>query len=168
VNLALLAARLWVAGVMLAHGVRHVKALRSGPGMADWLTSLGLTHGPLQAQLLTWSEVAVAPALALGLLTPGAYGVVASLMLVALVTNHRDKGFFITARPTEGWEYVGTLAVLSLALGALSPGEWSLDNAFDLTFPFEPAKALTVACVVGIGGTIAYLATFWRPAKPAA
>ena len=166
VNLALLAGRLWVAGVMLAHGVKHVRALRSGPGMANWLGSLGLSYGPLQAQLLTWSEVAVAPLLALGLLTPGAYGVVASLMLVALVTNHRDKGFFITARPTEGWEYVGTLAVVSLALGALGPGEWSLDSAFDLTFPFEPNQALAVAAVIGIGGTAAYLATFWRPARP--
>ena len=92
---------------MLAHGVKHVRALRSGPGMANWLTSLGLSHGAIQAQMLTWSEVGVAPLLLLGLLTPAAYGVVASLMLVALVTNDRDKSFFITARPTEGREYVG-------------------------------------------------------------
>jgi putative oxidoreductase len=116
---------------------------------------------------LTWNEVGVAPFLVLGLLTPGAYGVVASLMLVALLTNHRDKGFFITARPTEGWEYVGTLAVLAIALGALGPGEWSLDNAFDLAFPFEPSKALATAAAIGIGGTVAYLATFWRPKRTA-
>lgn len=163
VNLALLVARVWVGAVMLAHGVRHVQALRSGPGMANWLSSLGLSNGPLQAHLLTWSEVGVAPFLVVGLLTPGAYGVVVSLMLVALVTNHRDKGFFITARPTEGWEYVGTLAVLGLALGALGPGEWSLDNAFGLSFPFEPSQALAVAAIIGVGGTVAYLATFWRP-----
>ncbi|MBV8304092.1 MAG: DoxX family protein [Acidimicrobiia bacterium] len=101
--------------------------------------------------------------LALGLLTPAAYGAVASLMLVALVTNHRDKGFFVTARPTEGWEYVGTLAVLSVALGTVGPGRWSLDHAIGLTFPFEPDKALLAAAVVGIGGTLVYLATFWRP-----
>jgi putative oxidoreductase len=84
-------------------------------------------------------------------------------MLVAFVTNHRDKGFFITARPTEGWEYVVTLAVLSIALGAVGPGRWSLDHALDLSFPFEPDRALAVAAVVGIGGTILYLLTFWRP-----
>ena len=162
-NFALLMARVWVGAVMFVHGWRHVKALQSGPGMANWLESLGLRNGPLQAQLLTWSEVAVGPALAFGLLTPAAYGAVASLMLVALVTNHRDKGFFITARPTEGWEYVGTLAVLSIALGALGPGRWSLDRALDLSFPFEADNALLVAAVVGIGGTILYLATFWRP-----
>jgi putative oxidoreductase len=118
--------------------------------------------------LLTWSEVALAPVLVLGLLTPVAYGAAASLMLVAFVTNHRDKGFFVTARPTEGWEYVVTLAVLSIVLGALGPGEWSLDNALDLSFPFEPHKALLVAALVGLGGTALYLATFWRPPRPEA
>jgi putative oxidoreductase len=162
-NFALLLARVWVGIVMFVHGWRHVKALQSGPGMANWLESLGLRNGSLQAQLLTWSEVIVGPVLALGLLTPAAYGAVASLMLVAFVTNHRDKGFFITARPTEGWEYVVTLAVLSISLGALGPGRWSLDRALDLSFPFEPDRALLVAAVVGIGGTILYLLTFWRP-----
>ena len=162
-NFALLLARVWIGIVMFVHGWRHVKALQSGPGMANWLESLGLRNGPLQAQLLTWSEVVVGPVLALGLLTPVAYGAVASLMLVAFITNHRDKGFFITARPTEGWEYVMSLAVLGIALGTVGPGQWSLDHALDLSFPFEPNKALVVAAVVGIGGTALYLLTFWRP-----
>jgi putative oxidoreductase len=167
VNLMLLVARIWIGAVMLAHGVRHVKSLRSGPGMANWLGGLGLLYPPLQAQMLTWSEVAVAPLLFAGLLTPVAYGGAASLMLVALITNHRDKGFFITARPTEGWEYVATLAVLSLALGTLGPGEWSVDDAIDLTFALEPAKALAAVLIVGVGGTVAYLAAFWRPGRVA-
>jgi putative oxidoreductase len=166
-NLALLLARVWIGIVMFVHGWRHVKALQSGPGMANWLESLGLRNGSLQAQLLTWSEVVVGPVLALGLLTPVAYGAVASLMLVAFLTNHRDKGFFITARPTEGWEYVMSLAVLSIVLGTLGPGRWSVDHALDLSFPFEPNRALAVAAVVGIGGTILYLLTFWRPPAPA-
>ena len=166
VNVALFAARVWIGAVMLAHGVKHVKSLRSGPGMANWLTSLGLSHGPLQAQMLTWNEVAVAPLLILGLLTPFAYGVSASLMLVAWITNHRDKGFWVTARPTEGWEYVATLAILSLVLGTLGPGEWSIDDAAEFSFALDPAKAIWVVLVVGVGGTAAYLATFWRPRKP--
>ena len=165
VNVALLIARVWIGAVMLAHGVRHVKALRSGPGMANWLGGLGLAYAPLQAQMLTWTEVAVAPFLFLGLLTPVAYGGAASLMFVAWITNHRDKGFFITARPTEGWEHVATLAVLSIALGALGPGEWSVDNAADLSFALEPDKALAVSAIIGIGGTAAYLAAFWRPKR---
>ncbi len=168
VNFALFVARVWVGAVMLAHGWKHVKALKSGPGMANWLSSLGLSNGPLQAQMLTWSEVGVAPLLILGFLTPVAYGIAASLMLVAWITNHRDKTFWVTARPTEGWEYVATLAILSLVLGVLSPGEWSIDDAAEFSFVFEPDKALLVTAIVGIGGTAAYLATFWRPKKTSA
>jgi hypothetical protein len=46
VNLALVVGRVWVGVVMGAHGLRHVRALRSGPGMASWLSSLGLSNGP--------------------------------------------------------------------------------------------------------------------------
>ena len=47
------------------------------------------------------------------------------VMLVALITNHRGKGFFIF-RPGEGWEYVMTLGIVGIAIGALGAGEWSL------------------------------------------
>ena len=166
-NLAQLVARVWVGIVMFAHGWRHVKALQSGPGMANWLESLGLRNGAMQAQLLTWTEVALGPLLVLGLATPLAYGAAASLMLVAFITNHRDKGFFITARPTEGWEYVVTLAILSICLGALGPGEWSLDHALKWSFALENDRALLIAFVVGVGGTALYLLTFWRPPRKA-
>lgn len=165
VNVALLAGRIWVGAVMLAHGIRHVKALRSGPGMANWLTSLGLRYGELQAQMLTWTEVAVAPLLFLGLINPIAYGGAASLMLVAWITNHRDKSFWVTARPTEGWEYVATLSILSLVLGALGPGEWSIDHAIGWSWPQDPSTAIWVTVLVGLGGTAGYLATFWRPPR---
>lgn len=164
-NVALLTARIWVGAVMLAHGVRHVKALASGPGMAHWLTSLGLRQGSLQAHILTWTEVAVAPFLFLGLLNPVAYGVAASLMLVAWITNHREKGFFITARPTEGWEYVATLTILSLVLGVLGPGQWSIDHVVRLTWSEDPTNAIWITIAVGIGGTACYLTTFWRPPR---
>ncbi len=36
---------------------------------------------------------------------------------------------------------------------------------FDFSFPFDPKKALLITAVVAIGGTIAFLATFWRPPK---
>ena len=52
-------------------------------------------------------------------------------MAVAWVINHRGNGFFIF-RPGEGWEYVMTLGIVGIALGALGPGEWSLDKAFDI------------------------------------
>lgn len=164
VNLALTVARVWVGIVMFAHGWRHLKSVRGGPGMANWFESLGLKPGKLHAWNVTLTELAVGPALVLGLLTPAAYGGVVAIVLVALVTNHWKNGFWSNS-PGEGWEYTGTLAVLSIALGALGPGKWSLDDAFDVVFPFDAKKAALVAVVIGIGGTIAFLTAFWRPPK---
>lgn len=169
VNLVLLLARVWVGVTMFAHGWRHLASVRGGPGMAKWFESLGLKPGPVHAWNVTLTELLVGPVLVVGFLTPVAYGGAAAIVLVALVTNHWKNGFFIN-NPGEGWEYVGTLGALSILLGALGPGEWSLDDAFGFSFPFEPGTALPISAAVGILGTAAFLAAFWRPvpAKPSA
>jgi putative oxidoreductase len=164
INFALLLARVWIAIMVFAHGWRHVKALRSGPGMANWFESLGLKPGALHAQMVTLTEVTIPIALALGFLTPLCYGGVAALMIVAFITNHLKNGFFLSSAK-EGYEYVVTVAVLSIALGTLGPGQWSLDDAFGFSFPFDPGKALLVTALVGIGGAGLFLGAFWRPPK---
>ena len=166
-NLALLIARVWIGVVIFAHGAKHLKAVRSGPGMANWFESLGVKPGWLHAWNVTLTELAAGAALVVGFLTPFSYGGVAAIVLVALVTNHRSNGFW-SNNPGEGWEYTATLAAVSIALGALGPGEWSLDDAFGLSFPFQNGNALLIAAVVGIGGTAAFLAAFWRPPKKTA
>jgi len=166
VNLALLIARVWIGGLIFAHGWRHLVSVRGGPGMANWFESLGLKPGKLHAWNVTISELLVGAMLVMGFLTPLAYAGVAAIALVAVATNHWRNGFFIN-NPGEGYEYVATLAVLSIALGALGPGEWSLDDAFGFAFPFEPGTALLITAIVGIGGTVAFLAAFWRPPKKA-
>ncbi len=161
IDLALAGARVWLGLVIFAHGWRHLMSVRAGPGIARWFASLGLAPGSLHAWNVTLVELAVGVTLVLGLMTPLGYAGLCSLMLVALVTNHAKNGFFINS-PGEGWEYVGTVAALSLVLGALGPGSWSVDDALGLTFPFEPGTALAVTAAVGIGGTAAFLAVFWR------
>lgn len=164
IDLALLVARVWIAFMVFMHGWRHFKAVQAGPGMANWFESLGLKPGRLHAWNVTLTELAFPVLLALGFLTPFAYGGVAALMLVAFMTNHLRNGFFLNSAK-EGYEYVVTVAVVSIALGALGPGQWSLDDAFGIAFPFDPKKALAVAAIVGIGGAAAFLAVFWRPPK---
>ncbi|MFM8303991.1 MAG: DoxX family protein [Actinomycetota bacterium] len=161
-NLAALIARLWIGGVFLAHGLRHFKAVRSGPGMADWFDSLGLKNGRLQAMNVTYLEIAAGAALVLGFLTPFSYGGAASIALVALITNHRTNGFW-SFLPGEGWEYTGTLTAVCIALGGFGPGEWSLDHALGFSFPFEAGTALLIAAALGILGTAVFLLVFWRP-----
>ena len=163
-NFALLLARAWVGIMIFAHGWRHVKAIRSGPGMANWFESLGLKPGALHAWAVTLTEVTIPFALVAGFLTPLDYGGVCALMLVAFMTNHRQNGFFLSSAK-EGYEYVVSIAVLSITLGTLGPGKWSLDHAFDIAFPFDPKKALIVTAAFGIGGAALFLLAFWRPPK---
>jgi len=161
-NLSLLIARLWIGAIFLAHGYRHFKAIRSGPGMANWFESLGLRNGKLQAMNVTYLELAAGAALVLGFVTPLAYGGAASIVLVALVTNHWKNGFW-SFLPGEGWEYTGTLTALCIALGGLGPGRWSLDEAIGWNFPFKPGTALPIAALIGIVGTAVFLVIVWRP-----
>jgi putative oxidoreductase len=163
-DFALLLSRVWIAVMILMHGWRHLNAIRSGPGMANWFESLGLKPGWLHAQIVTATELALPVLLVLGFLTPLAYGGVCSLMVVALLTNHLKNGFFLNTAK-EGYEYVVTVAIVSITLGAVGPGEWSLDNALDFSFPFDPGKALLITALIGIGGSALFLLTFWRPPK---
>jgi putative oxidoreductase len=116
--------------------------------------------GILHAWLASVTELVAGSMLILGLLTPLAAGACAGVMFVAWITNHLRNGFFIF-RPGEGWEYVANLAVASLAIGALGPGEWSLDNQID--FVLYGWKGFLAAVVIGVGGCAALLVAFWRP-----
>ena len=82
----------------------------------------------------------------------------------AVIRVTRNVGFFITKRPTEGYEYVLTLALVSIAMGALGPGQWSLDDALDIVV--DGWEGFAVAAGIGLLGGAAFLAMFWRPPKP--
>lgn len=165
VDLALLVLRVTLGGVILAHGVNHL--VEDGridvSGTARWFEGLGMRPGWLHAWLASVVEIGAGVLLLVGLLTPLAAGGVAGTMLVAWITNHRGNGFFIF-NPGEGWEYVMTLTVVSLAVGTLGPGLWALDPVIGLDAWFGVAGMLTVV-LAGGGGAGALLAVFWRPGR---
>ena len=163
VNAGLLILRVMVGIVMIAHGYNHI--FRGGriKGTAGWFESLGMKPGVLHAWLASLTELGAGVLLIAGLLTPLAAGGVVGVMLVALITNHLKNGFFIF-RPGEGYEYVLTVTMVGLAIGAIGAGEWSLDNAIDLGW--IGWTGLLVAAIAGGGGAAVLLALFWRPAKP--
>ena len=130
--------------------------------MANWFESLGLRPGPLQAFLVTYTELGAALILILGLFNPLGMAAVAAICLVAFAIHHRPHGFF-TTNPGEGYEYVLTLIVVALAMGALGPGEWSLDDALDIVI--DGWDGLLVDAIVGLGGTALFLLLFWRPSR---
>ena len=164
VDLALLAFRFAVGGVMIAHGYNHIFGGGKIAGTADWFGSIGMRPPLLQAWLASLTELGAGALLVLGLLTPfGAAGVV-GVMAVAWVTAHRTNGFFIF-RPGQGWEYVMVLLVCGVVLGAVGPGEWSLDEALDIADDLSGTTGLLIAALAGGGGAALLLATCWRPPR---
>ncbi len=166
VNLGLLLLRVAVGATMLAHGVNHVWRGGKIAGTGRWFESLGMKPGVLHAWLASITELVAGTMLIVGFFTPYAAGALAGVMLVAWITNHRNAGFFVFRRPTEGWEYVMNLTVMCFAIACLGPGEWSVDNEID--FFLDDWWGLISALVIGVGGTIGLLVTFWRPVRETA
>ncbi len=166
-NLALFVLRV-AAGLMIAmHGYAHL--YKNGKlnihGTAGWFGSMGMRPPLVQAWIATITELGAGMLLVLGLLAPLAAAGLFGTMVVAFTIAHRKNGFFIY-NPGQGWEYVAFIMASSIAVGTLGAGEWSLDNAFDITFWHDWRGLLTVL-IVGGGGALLTLATCWRPvSKP--
>ncbi len=112
---------------------------------------------------MTFAEIGIGVGLALGLLTSFAAAGLVSMMFVAFWTVHRAAGFFVSARPDEGYEYVLVLVVAAVALAVMGPGEWAVDDALDIARTFDEG----VGALVAGGGLLAgaaQLGVFYRPA----
>jgi putative oxidoreductase len=164
VDLALLVFRCGVGAVMLAHGINHIWGGGKINGTAGWFGSMGMRPPLVQAWLASVTEIGAGVLLVLGLLTPlGGAGVV-GVMFVAWAINHRGNGFFIF-RPGEGWEYVMTLGLCGIVLGAVGPGGWSLDEALDLRDDLTGSTGLLLSAGAGVVGAVLLLAISWRPPR---
>ena len=162
IDLGLLVLRCSLGVVMFAHGYNHVWGGGKIGGTGRWFASMGMRNGRLQAWLASLTELAAGLSLVAGLLTPlGAAGVI-GVMVVAFVINHRGNGFFIF-RPGEGWEYVMTLALAAVTVGALGPGEWSLDELLGVRDDLLGWPGLAIAVIGGVGGAVLLLLVAWRP-----
>ena len=119
IDFALLLLRCGAGAVMLAHGINHIRP--NIDGTARWFGSMGMRPPKVQAWLASITEIGAGSCCSLGLLTPFAAAGIVGVMAVAWAINHRGNGFFIF-RPGEGWEYVMTLGIVGIAIGALGPG----------------------------------------------
>jgi len=158
-NFALLALRIAVGLVFVAHGVKHFinrdKTIR-------WTASIGFRSPRVQWFFMTFAEIGVGVGLAAGLLTAVAAAGAIGILFVAFWTVHRAAGFWVSARPDEGYEYVLTLAVAALALAVAGPGEWSLDHGLDVV-----VDGLAGGLVAGAGllAGAGQLLAFYRPPR---
>lgn len=160
-DIALFLLRLVVGATMIAHGVNHWIGGGKIAGTARWFGGLGLRNGVLQAWLSVVTEIGAGVLLILGLLTPFAAAAIISVMLVAGLLAHRTNGFFVFK---DGYEYVLVLGVVCLALGLLGPGWLSLDHATGIEITGWAGGGIALG--LGVLGTAALLALFWRPTAP--
>jgi putative oxidoreductase len=127
---------------------------------------MGFSSPDLQWFFMSFAEIGVGVSLIAGLFTSlGAAGLF-SLMAVAFWTVHRHAGFWITARPDEGWEYVFVLAAGALAVALLGPGDWSIDHALGIAGDLDGI----VGALIVAGGLLAaalQLLVFFRPGNEA-
>lgn len=131
-DLGLLALRLTLGLVFLAHGAQKAFGSFGGPGFAaatGFIGSLGFRPAKVWAALAVSGELAAGVLLVLGLLTPLAGLLVLGTMVVAIAKVHGPKGFF---NQSGGYEYNLVLIIAALALAAVGPGAFSLDKVLGL------------------------------------
>jgi len=155
--------RVIAGAVILAHGVRHA---RGRVKTTNWFGSIGFRQPELQWFASTATEIGVGVLLIVGLGTPVAAAGLVAVMAVAFWTVHRSVGFWVTARPDEGWEYVLVLGTVGAAIAIGGPGEFSIDAMLGI----EDSLNGWVGAALVVGGIVAaaaQIATFFRPNETA-
>jgi putative oxidoreductase len=131
-DLGLLALRLVLGAVFLAHGAQKAFGAFGGPGFegaAGFIGSMGFRPARFWTALAVGGELVAGFLFLLGLLTPLAGLLVLATMAVAIAKVHGPKGFFVQ---DGGYEYNLVLIVTALAVAAIGPGRFSLDYVLGL------------------------------------
>lgn len=130
-DLGLLLLRLVVGLTIAAHGTQKLFGWFGGRGIqgtGGWLESLGFRPGKPHAGLTGLAEAGGGVLLAFGFLTPLGAAAVVGVMIVAIVTVHWQKGFFIAE---GGFEFNLVLMTAAASLAFAGAGSYSIDALID-------------------------------------
>ncbi len=131
-DLAVLALRLVLGTVFLAHGAQKSFGAFGGPGFegaTGFIGSMGFRPARFWTALAVGGELVAGVLFLFGLLTPLAGLLVLGTMAVAIAKVHGPKGFFVQ---DGGYEYNLVLIIVALAVAAMGPGRFSLDHVLGL------------------------------------
>lgn len=151
---ALLIIRVVVGLTLVAHGSQKLFGWFGGPGYAklrQGFAAQGYRPVQLWTGLVILGEIGGGLSLAFGFLTPlGAAGALGAMVMA--IRTHWKKGFF---NSTGGFEYPLALLAMSVAIGIVGSGAYSLDTLFGVALPQFPifvalALAALVVDVIGI------------------
>jgi len=92
-------------------------------GVAGFLGTLGFPLPMLMAVLLIAAELGGGILLILGVLTHWVSKILALVALIALLTVHATKGFFISE---GGFEFILLIFAATISLAITGPGKWAL------------------------------------------
>lgn len=151
-DIGLLLLRLVVGFTLAAHGGQKLFGWFGGYGLAGtggWLESIGFRPGKVHAALAGSAELVGGLLLALGFLTPVGAALVIAVMVVAIVSVHLPKGFFVSA---GGFEYNLVLLGAAAALAFTGPGAYSLDAGQGLELAGSVAGVVAVLAGLVLGG----------------
>jgi putative oxidoreductase len=123
-DVLVLAARLTVAFVMLAHvwDTFGVKGFTSTSGQFE---NFGIPLAIAATAFTLVAELVGSILLAIGLFVPYASALMTFVMLGAVFFVHGEHGVFVR---DNGWELVGLIAAVCVAIAANGPGRLSLDH----------------------------------------
>ena len=127
--LGLLLLRLCVGLTIAAHGSQKLFGWFGGHGIEAtggfFESAFGFKPGRIHATMAGLSELVGGLLLVVGFLTPFGAAMVVGVMIVATVTAHSAKGFFLT---DGGFEYNLLIGVAALTLAFTGPGAVSIDH----------------------------------------
>jgi putative oxidoreductase len=151
-EIGLVLLRLTTGLILAAHGAQKLFGWFGGPGIdaiGQFFVMLGFPAGRRHALMAGLAETGGGLLLALGFLTPAAAAVLFSVMLVAALTVHVKKGFFIT---NGGYEYTLVLGIAALTLAFTGPGSLSVDAlvGYSVSGPLCGVAALIVGVLGGL------------------
>jgi putative oxidoreductase len=152
VDVSLLGLRCGLGGMLAAHGVNKVFGAGGLAGTTRWFEALGFRPAWLHARMAALTEIVAAVLMILGLLTPLACASFVGLMVVAAMTDHRGKGFFVFK---GGWEYVGLVGLVAVCVAALGPDKWSIDAT--MHWHLSGLGWASLALVAGLLGAVVLL-----------
>jgi putative oxidoreductase len=126
-DIALLVSRVLVGVVLIAHGWQKLVTNGLGATTAGF-EKMGVPLPAVSAGYAAIVEVVGGALLIAGALTALVSALVILDMLGAAVLVHVSNGILIT-RETQGWELVGVIGAVALALAAAGAGRFSVDHA---------------------------------------
>ena len=165
-DIGILLLRVTIGLTLAAHGGQKLFGWFGGPGLratGQGMETLGFTPGRRHALMAGLAELGGGLLFALGLFTPLAATIVASVMLVAGVSAHARNGFFMTR---GGYEYTLIFGMAGLAVAFTGPGALSLDALAGQAV--NGAVWGVGALVVAAGGAVVQLAQRRSPRAAAA